>query len=101
MVSSVPNESKRSSPRLGKGYIVAIAGLALFIIAVFAGAMFKVEGAAASVLLLGSFFLMGLAFWVGTALVALDKGYHIIVGIILGFFAPLGLLVITLMPDRK
>ena len=101
MITSVSKEDKRSSPRLGKGYIVAIAGLALFIVAVFAGAIFKIEGAAASVLGLGSFFLMGLAFWIGTALVAVDKGYNIIMGIIIGLFAPLGLLVITLLPNRK
>ena len=44
---------------------------------------------------------MALAFWVGTAFVAVDKGYHVIVGIILGVIAPLGLLIVTLMPDRK
>ena len=36
-----------------------------------------------------------------SAFVAIDKGYHVIVGIILGFIAPLGLLIVTLMPNRK
>ena len=94
-------DTKTRRSRLGKGYLIAVGGIAFFIVCVLIGSTLQIEGPAAGVLALGSFWLMAIAFWVGTAFVAVDKGYHVIVGIILGLVAPLGLLIVTLMPDRK
>ncbi len=94
------DKARRRSRRLGKGYLVALGGITIFLISVFTGAALQIEGPAAGVLALGSFSLMAIAFWVGTALVAVNKGYNVMVGIILGVFGVLGLLVVTLMPDR-
>ena len=99
MTNSNPGRKNRR-PRLGRGYLIALGGITFFIAAVSIGAGLQIEGPAATALVMGSFWFMGIAFWVGTAFVAVDKGYNVIVGIILGFIAPLGLLIVTLMPDR-
>ncbi len=98
LYSNADKNTRRS--RLGRGYLIALGGIALFLASVLIGAALQIDGPAATVLVFGSFWLMAVAFWVGTALVVVDKGYNVIVGIILGFFAPLGLLIVTLMPDR-
>ena len=98
LYSNADKNTRRS--RLGRGYLIALGGIALFLASVLIGAALQIDGPAATALVFGSFWLMAVAFWVGTALVAVDKGYNVIVGIILGFFAPLGLLIVTLMPDR-
>ncbi len=84
-----------------RGYLVALAGLAIFVTAVVAGSLAELDGSAATAVIFGSFAAMGLCFWIGTAMVAVAKGYHVVVGIVFGAIAPLGLLILTLMPERS
>jgi hypothetical protein len=95
----LPPGSSRRKSRRWIGYLIAVLGLAGFIGIITAAVALKLEGLAARYAAQGSFLFMGLAFWIGTIIVAVEKGYHVLVGILLGAISPLGLLILTLMPD--
>jgi hypothetical protein len=84
-----------------RGYLVALGGVLLFTILVVTAAILQLDGLAAKVVVNVSLLSLILGLWAGTAIVSVEKGYHVVVGIILGFFAPLGLLILTLMPKRR
>lgn len=95
-------ESTPMSQRKSKrwiGYAIAVFGLLGFIAAIAIAVTLKLEGAAARATAQGAFLFMALAFWIGTVVVGIAKGYHVLVGIVLGAISPLGLLILTLMPD--
>jgi hypothetical protein len=47
--------------------------------------------------------LIGFAilFLIGTALWSQAKGYHPVIGVILGWIGPLGLLILLFLPDKQ
>ena len=97
-VSEQPRERRRGKT-IKYGYLVAVLGLAVFIVAAFTGASLQLEGPAARFVGFGALSFMALSFWLGTVMVAVEKGYNALVAIVLGSFSLLGLLVLVLMPD--
>src|SRR5262245_3234373 len=98
-IAAAPPQAKRRKSRRWIGYLIAVLGLVGFIGIIAAAVALKLEGQIARYAAQGSFLFMGLAFWIGTIVVAVEKGYHVLVGVALGAIAPLGLLILTLMPD--
>ncbi len=84
-----------------RGYWAVIVGFVLFLGCIIVGVSTDADGPAADLLVLGSLLALSLGLWVGTAVVAVEKGYHVVLGIFLGFIAPLGLLIVTILPDRS
>ncbi len=97
--SGVSTPEVRRKSGMKSGYWLALAGLGAFLSIVLLATAIGARGDVANVLVALAFFLMAAGFWVGTAIVGVQKGYNVVVGIVLGFFAPLGLLILTLMPD--
>ena len=52
------------------------------------------------VLVPSMFFFLSLMFITGTAVAAADRQYSVVLGVVLGIFAPLGLLIVILLPPR-
>ena len=83
-----------------KGYLVALGGVILWIVAIVIGASLEAEGTLANVLILGGFLAMWLCFVGGTVIAAVAKGYSVFIGLGLGLIAPLGLLILSFLPNR-
>lgn len=81
------------------GYWIAMLGLVVFVAVTFAGAGLRLRGPVALLVVQYALLVMAGSFWLRTAMVAVEKGYHVLVGIVLGLFSPLGLLILTLLPD--
>ncbi len=87
---------------MSRGHRIAIVGLILFLVMIIGGgAMFGDNPSAAQMIGSAAFLLLGLSFVVGSVLLAVDKHYHWLIGLIAGLFSPLGLLILTIMPTRK
>jgi hypothetical protein len=94
------NRGSRPRAIMG-GYAIAVAGVAGFIVAVGIGAGFGINGPAATFLAMGSFTSMFIALVAGTTVVAHGKGYPLALGLLVGLVAPLGLLIVAFLPDRR
>ena len=84
-----------------RGYWAVIVGFVVFVGCIIVGASTDADGQAADLLVLGSLLALSLGIWIGTAIIAVEKGHHVVLGIILGFIGPFGLLVVTILPDRS
>jgi len=83
-----------------KGYLVALAGLGLFAACYFLEILLGSQRHSAGCFAIPAYFVMGVAFLIGTVMVALAKGHSLGFGVIMGLIAPLGLLIVTLVPER-
>ena len=95
-------DQPKSRSWIGSGYIVALLGVALF-------ALFGPFGhylAGENELLEKQLVYLGLVclllgFVIGAILISIDKRYPVFLGLVLGVFSPLGLLILALLPPPR
>ena len=83
-----------------RGYLVVLGGVAIFLAICMIVCSGAPKQAAVEGLVPCSLGLLAMSLWIGTAMIAAEKGYHLGIGVLLGLLGPLGLLIITLIPDR-
>ncbi len=102
----VTNATKRESQdghgrKLKNGYVVVLAGLGLFAACYFLEILLGSDRRSAGCFVIPAYFIMGVAFLIGTVMVTIEKGHDFGFGLIMALISPLGLLIVTLMPERK
>ncbi|MEX0701961.1 MAG: hypothetical protein WD069_07680 [Planctomycetales bacterium] len=102
-IAAPPGRNAPDGParkRMSLGYWIAVGGLAAFLALIGLGALLQPSGAAEVLLVYVAFLALAAGLWVGTAFVAVEKGHHVALGVALGVIGPLGLLIVTVLPDR-
>ncbi|QDT27183.1 hypothetical protein [Gimesia panareensis] len=83
-----------------RGYLVVLLGIAAFFGVIAIGTLLPGKSEDKQIFAQLAFLVMGAGFVVGSIMIAVDKGYSAILGVLCGFFSPLGLLILTLLPNR-
>ena len=86
---------------MSKGYFIVLGGILAFFGLIVIATLLPINFQDKLPIGQLAFFLMAAGFVVGSIVIAIDKGYSGILGFFFGFFSPLGLLILTLLPDRS
>ncbi|HCO27088.1 hypothetical protein [Gimesia maris] len=86
---------------MSKGYFIVLGGILAFFGLIAIATLLPINFENKLPFAQLSFFIMAAGFIVGSIVIAVDKGYSGILGFFFGLFSPLGLLILTLLPDRS
>lgn len=85
---------------MDRGLKIVLAGLVPILSVFVLSAIIDVSPATAGVLVALGFLGSGALFLTGTALIVTDKGHPMVLGIVLGFLAPLGTIIASILEDQ-